>query len=220
MLIATARFRNSSVENRYRCPLCDMLFLSHDHNTDSARCPVCDTNGFFDTEFSNTEVSGIVAYTGSHGVGKTTSMLDKAKTLKLDLPGKTITTLAENVIESPYPINQETTEESQRWIFTNQMQAELKMMSFYDVVVTDRTVLDAVAYTYVAGFDRMAEAMFAMFQCHCHIYDQVYFKTIRKNNYLVSDGLRDASDLDFQRNVETVLLDLYRRAGFKQLVLT
>ncbi|MDA8140744.1 MAG: AAA family ATPase [Desulfobacteraceae bacterium] len=203
-------------EIRFRCTLCKVLFIDpEDGQGGPARCPICDSVGRFDSNFSNHQIDRMVSFTGSHGVGKTTSVLDKGRELKISLPHRTVGVLSENVIDSPYPINQQTTPESQLWIYTNQIQAELKFLSKYDVTVCDRTALDAVAYSYVAGFGQMASAMFDLFRSHCHVYGQIYFKTVRRNNYLVSDGIRDSSDSKFQAAVETVLLQLYQKLGVR-----
>ncbi len=153
----------------------------------------------------------IVSFTGSHGVGKTTSVFEKARELKILHPNKTVTALTENAKHSPFKINKETSKRSQNWIFTNQLQQELYLSAHYDIVVGDRTILDAVAYTVTANMLPLAESMFNMAVEHFDIYDEIYFKTIAKNEYFYADGNRDSEDRVFRQNIENSLLFLYQR---------
>ena len=90
----------------------------------------------------------IIAESGSHGTGKTTAVYNKAAQLKLDCPDKKIGTHVENLAFCPYPINEETTEDSQLWIFTHHIQAELFLLTHYDILVSDRTIVDCIGFDY------------------------------------------------------------------------
>ena len=155
-----------------------------------------------------------IAYSGSHGTGKTTSVFEKAKELKITMREKTVGVLAENVIFCPLPINKNTTPGSQMWIFTNKLQAEIEFLAKYDVVISDRTAVDAIAYTFVAGFRELGEAMLELVKQHIKNYDQIIFKSIKHNNYLIPDGLREGYDQKFQKDVEETLLGLYKDLKF------
>jgi cytidylate kinase len=54
-----------------------------------------------------------IAFSGSHGTGKTTHVLKKAHELKLQYPNKSIDILSEVARKSYLPINQNSTKESQ-----------------------------------------------------------------------------------------------------------
>jgi predicted ATPase len=149
-----------------------------------------------------------VSYTGTHGTGKTTSVLSKAYEMKLSFPDKDITVFMENAKHSPYPINKNGTLESQMWIFTNQMQHEIYLTSKYDVVICDRSVVDAIAYTYFVNKEA-AEHMLQLAKYHVPTYDVIYFKTLANNDYLYENGVRDAEDRLYREGIERKLLEFY-----------
>lgn len=155
----------------------------------------------------------IISFTGSHGTGKTTAVFKAAHRLKLRHPNKKIGTLAENASRCPYPINKEMTPEGQLWIFTSQIKDELSLIQQYDILVCDRTCVDAIAYTMVAGFTGLAEAMVQLALTHIHRYHTIIFKSTHQNQYLFRDGLRCVDDPLFRNRVETTLHSLYRRLG-------
>lgn len=153
----------------------------------------------------------VIAYTGTHGTGKTTSVFERAAALKKEYPGKTVGILNEVAARSPYPINLLTTEKSQLWIFTHQIEEELILLDRYDLVVSDRTALDAVAYTHAVGYHAMAEDMLRLFSHHMGVYREINFKRYATNNFCRNDGVRDTHDKDFRAIVETLLHWMYRR---------
>lgn len=156
----------------------------------------------------------IIAFSGTHGTGKSTSVLDCGKCLKISNPDKKVGILMENVENSPLPINQQTTAESQLWIFTNQMQAEIAAAARNDILVCDRTVIDAIAYTVVAGYEKLAEAMIQLCKQHMGIYRHIYFKMAITNEYAYEDGFRAYGDPIFRQKIEETLTKLYAELGF------
>ena len=157
----------------------------------------------------------IIALTGSHGVGKTTAMFQLAQKLKIEHPDKTIGMLHENVAYAPGPINKETTAENQLWIFTNQIQAEITMAAKYDLVISDRSAVDAIAYTFAAEFYELAESMLKLVASHIKIYRSIIFKSIKNNDYFFDDGFREADDRLFRQFIENKLIEYYHRLGIK-----
>lgn len=157
----------------------------------------------------------IVACSGSHGTGKTTRALELARDLKIQYPDRTVGVIQEIASLCPGPINQGTTEVSQRWIFATQMAQELEMSGRYDIVVADRTVVDAVAYTWVAGYRRLADAMLEMARNHLDMYAQVHFRTVKENPYHFQDGVRDSNAM-FRQHVEMTLLQLWGALGVNE----
>jgi thymidylate kinase len=153
----------------------------------------------------------IHSFTGTHGVGKSTSVFDTAHKLKLSEKDKTVAVLMEVAKESPFAINKQTTPSSQMWIFTSQFQKELELMNRFHIVVTDRTVFDSIAYTKVAGFKDLADKMFELALYHAPIYTKIYFKLIKNNDFLINDGVR-IIDRTFRQNVEDELIGLYDEA--------
>ncbi|MCF8090342.1 MAG: ATP-binding protein [Desulfotignum sp.] len=152
----------------------------------------------------------VIAYSGAQGTGKTTSAYNHARELKITNPDKSVVTLCDLEAFCPFSINQGTTEEAQAWIFANQIRQELTAIHRFDLVVTDRTVLDVIAYTRVAGFTSLAAGMMAYAAHHVpHHYLQIYFKQSKNNQHCHQDGIRDV-DQGFRQAIEDVLVEIYR----------
>lgn len=155
----------------------------------------------------------IIAFSGTHGTGKTTSVHTFARQYKMDNPNVNVGVLFENVIFSPYPINGKTTPESQLWIFTNHIQAELQYSSKYDIVISDRSSVDAIAYSRVAGFNVLADSMFELVKNHVQIYQTVYLKKMAGNNFLFDDSFRETGFEKARLDVEKCLEMYYDELG-------
>lgn len=151
----------------------------------------------------------IIAFSGSHGTGKTTSAYRLAEELKINHPSKSVHALCNQARLCPLAINKKTTPESQLWIFTNQIQQEITLLSKFDILVCDRTPIDAMAYTYVAGFERLAMDMCSIMFHRAIQYQQIYFKSIKENEFCHSDGLRESKDRIFRLEVENAMLLFY-----------
>lgn len=155
-----------------------------------------------------------IAYTGSHGTGKTTSVFNLAHTTKLENPNKRVTVFHENTSHAPKgQFNKKGTPEAQLWMFTNRIRKEIELTSYYDIVICDRTIIDHIAYTIYMGFVDLADKMFNLAMEHVHTYDQILFKTIKNNNYLTDSSHRDIIDLEYRQNVENFLMRLYEKTG-------
>jgi hypothetical protein len=152
----------------------------------------------------------IIAFTGTHGVGKTTSVYRKAYDLKILFPDKRIGVFNENAVNCPFPINEKTTKEAQLWMFTNQISTELDYLSKYDILVSDRTCIDCIAYSLYRGFEDIAEKMLDFSKIHINRYKEIYFKEIEKNPYAIENGLR-STEKNFQLGVEKILKSLYKK---------
>lgn len=151
----------------------------------------------------------IISFTGAQGTGKTTATYQKAAELKICYPHKSIKALCDLEHACPFPINKETTREAQAWIFSNQIRQELSSLAGFDIVVTDRTIVDVIAYTQVAGFHSLTASMVAFAESYISIYRQVTFRNIATNELCYSDGIREADDQEFRSNVENALEELW-----------
>lgn len=156
----------------------------------------------------------IIAFSGAHGTGKSTAVYDMAARLKKETAGE-IGVILEVARRCPLPIYSRdfvTTRESQMWVFCEQIRAEIEAVEQYDIVVSDRTIVDAIAYSSAAGFADLAFAMKALALHHVKVYDQVIFLGIADNQHLVDDGFRN-TDMKLQKEVELRMLELYARLG-------
>ncbi len=162
--------------------------------------------------------ANIIAFSGAHGTGKSTSCYEKAYQLKISQRTE-VGVILEVARQCPYPIfsknNAIPTREAQLWIYSAQLQAELNAVRRYGVVVSDRTVIDTIAYTATAGMYGLAYAMKAMAEEYVKTaYKEVHFRKINDHDYLVDDGFRDQTQ-ELRQNVEMAMLTLYGELGIK-----
>jgi hypothetical protein len=150
-----------------------------------------------------------IAYSGTHGTGKSTKTFEKAHELKLAHTDKEVGIIIENARLCPLPINKKSTIESQLWIFGNQMAREIELSNIYDILVCDRTIFDAVAYSYVFGFNELAVRLFDLGRSFIDTYDEIILNTIEKNPYWFECGVRDAKDAKYREDVEITLKSMY-----------
>jgi thymidylate kinase len=152
-----------------------------------------------------------ISYTGTHGTGKSTSVLELARSMKIKNPNKSLYTLMENASLCPLPINQKGTELTQFWIFSDQLRREIELQCRFDIVICDRTIVDSIAYGKFLGYDDICESKFNLAKHFINTYDMIYFKTIEKNDYFFKDGVRDGDDKNYRKKVEEIMYDLYQR---------
>lgn len=155
-----------------------------------------------------------IAFVGSHGTGKSTAVFEKATELKIQYPSKDIGIFVENARKSPFPINKNTSVLSQLWIFTNQIQEEIVLGQQHDILVCDRSIFDAIAYTFWIN-EELASAMVELGKYYAYTYDKVYFKTIKNNDYLVYDGIRESSDIEYRQYIEDKLVEILKTVELK-----
>ena len=159
--------------------------------------------------------SFIIAFTGSHGVGKTTAVYKKAHELKMVHKNITVGICSEVSFECPYPINKKTTDRSQLWMFACHLKNELTLLSHYDIIVSDRTIVDIIAYTQWAGYQDLADGMLTIARNHIKIYKEIIFKPIESNNLLFDDSHRESIDHEYRSEIENILLELYKAIGLE-----
>lgn len=160
----------------------------------------------------------IIAFSGAHGTGKTTATYEMATNLKKSQRTE-VGVILEIARQCPYPIvskdNAICTKEAQMWIFSAQMQAELNATRRYGWVVSDRTVIDCIAYTAASGMYSIAYAMRELAVEYCKTaYKEVHFRKINDHDYLVDDGQRDLTQ-ELRKEVEMAMLSLYAELGIK-----
>ena len=160
------------------------------------------------------DLGNIIAFSGAQGTGKTTAagrLADVYQTAT-KLSSATVCLITDIERQCPYPINQETTHQSQQWIFNKQMAAEITAAAEYDVVVTDRTLMDVIAYSFAAGFRAQADDMLQVWRRHASYYRRIVFRSIATNHWNVEDGCRDTNAI-YRARIEATLYELYRYVG-------
>lgn len=163
----------------------------------------------------------IIAYSGTHGTGKSTAVYELAADLKKRRGGE-VGVILETARACPFAIcaeGQTTSMVAQRWIFSAQLQAELYMIRRYPITVSDRSVVDCIGYTAAMGaadgdvkWTEVAVAMAQVVQGHMDFYEQIIFRSVRHHDYLCDDGLRH-QDWEFRQLVEEKMLRIYAGLG-------
>lgn len=159
----------------------------------------------------------IDSFSGAHGTGKSTAAGRCYIDAKYCNPKASVQILCDLEREGPYPINTATTEKAQSWIFGNQIQREMDALNYFDIVITDRTVIDVVAYTYVAGFHSLAKGMLAYAEQHIQNYRAIHFRKIEYNPYCHPDGSREVDIPEFRQAVENTMLEFYQQLDLANL---
>lgn len=154
-----------------------------------------------------------IAFSGSHGTGKTTNIFNKCYELKKNY--KNVGISIETARECPLPINKEASVEAQFWILTKQIESEIRLCAMNDVIVCDRTVADTCAYSYFVDRN-LYELSLNICQFYINTYDWVYFKLIKNNPYLIDDGIRD-TDKEFQQEIEDKILEIYTKLKYNKI---
>ncbi len=160
----------------------------------------------------------IIAFSGAHGTGKTTAVYQMACDLKKKQLGE-VGIILETARICPYPIFSKNcstaTREAQLWIFSAQMQAEMNAARRYGVVVSDRTIVDCIAYTAAAKMHDLAFAMKAMAGQYVKTaYKEIYLRSITQYDYQIDDGSREMGD-ELRKEVELSLVSLYGELGIR-----
>ncbi len=163
----------------------------------------------------------IIVYTGAHGTGKTTAVNQLALScISLLAPYCRMGIIKETAKLCPMPVYSSAcavpTETAQQWIFAAQMQAEMEACARYDVVISDRSLVDCIAYTRYFGYYGVANAMENLAALSMHRYRQVVFHRIENHDYHEDDGFR-AMDATARSRIERIMLETYRRMGVKLL---
>ena len=138
---------------------------------------------------------------GTHGCGKTKLAFNIISLIKNKSPKTRVELLYEVARQCPFKINQETTPETQQWIFHQQFVREIEKDAGSDILVCDRTVLDAVAYTHRAGFRSMVLVQLPQALEWFRSYDYVFW--VRPDGKPVHDGVRD-TDPVFQKEIDDI----------------
>jgi len=137
-----------------------------------------------------------IAFIGTHGTGKTT--LAHETVMMLKKKGIDAGMVTEVARQCPFPIREETTKKSQIWIILNQIIKELEAEEKYEVVVSDRSVLDGYCYL-VRKFGRM-KVIEDLVKEHLTTYDTLIRVPIEEG-FLKEDRARSANK-KFQEEVD------------------
>lgn len=156
----------------------------------------------------------VIALSGPHGTGKSTAVLALGARLKREL-GRDIGIVQEVARRCPYPIlgaDTMATRTAQLWMFTEQIRCELDALRTYELVISDRSIIDYVAYSSVCGYHDLAAGQLALARHHIEVYKEIRFHGAQGFDYLKADGTRNL-DPEMQAEVQARMLELYSHLG-------
>ncbi|MBW1702817.1 MAG: AAA family ATPase [Deltaproteobacteria bacterium] len=144
---------------------------------------------------------------GTHGTGKTTYANHIYRKLTGLFPDNTIALVSGIARQCPLPVNRQTSEAAQLWIFHHHIQREIeaKDEAEAEYIICDRTVLDNLAYAEAAGLSDVVDACFPMALWWLEKYTElVWFSPVPGR--LTEDGFRDTNPV-FQLEIHNILAD-------------
>lgn len=142
-----------------------------------------------------------IAIIGTHSTGKTT-LVQKLKN-KLKELGKEVVIIQEHSRNCPFPINEGTTIDAQKWIMQNQIDKELEIDHSDKIMITDRATVDNFAYLHRVADEATSREYEKIAFDHSHTYDLI-FKTQKLDIAAVADGIR-TTDEEFRNLIDNLI---------------
>lgn len=149
-----------------------------------------------------------IGISGTHGTGKSYTLYELANKYKIDYPNKEVTVITEVARQCPFEINQNASLKAQQWMISKQIQMEIEAEKNCDVVITDRTLVDYLAYTKY-GYREFFHRFLPYLKYYVSSYDKIYFKSLMNNQYIVDDGTR-STDKHFQNEIDKIIQEIYK----------
>lgn len=155
-----------------------------------------------------------IAVLGTHGVGKSTlcSMLMAHYKKK----GGNVDLIQERIRYSPFPYNEEMTEDTALWAYHAQVARELESKARgFNTIICDRTAIDCFFYAKYWGIkNKQIANSHLLARRWLTTYDRLIF--IAPDSKLFTDGIR-SDDLDFQEGVNTLMLRYLSRIMYSSV---
>jgi len=146
-----------------------------------------------------------IALIGTHGIGKTTAVLNLASELKK--LGFNVGIVEEVARICPFPINEKTTLKSQEWMLYKHHLNELEKEAQYNIVISDRSILDVYCYYY--RFFGKNELMENFVKEKIKGYNFLFKMPINKD-YLKKDNFR-STDIIFQKEIDEIMYSFLKQ---------
>lgn len=131
-----------------------------------------------------------IAFTGSHGLGKSTAAFHLANLVKTSNPGLSVKVLEENVREiSRMFDNKLNHTQFQKYCIVDQIHREMEAENLYDVIICDRTAFDPLIYAQYFDVEVPTEYTY-LAEEHLKSYSHVFQVVSDGSSTLYSDGFR------------------------------
>ncbi|MCK9439341.1 MAG: AAA family ATPase [Candidatus Caldatribacteriota bacterium] len=154
----------------------------------------------------------VIAFTGSHGTGKSKLALNYASNLKNEFPEYEIGYIHEIVQECPYSIiGKDTTssELAQMWMFAAQIKKELDLVNKkFNIIVSDRSIIDYIAYSAALEYRDLVFSQMKFAKYYIKTYSNIFFVPIQDKIEIIDNGIRNL-DLEFRKEVQNCIIDLF-----------
>ncbi|VFQ42405.1 ATP/GTP-binding protein [Desulfoluna butyratoxydans] len=152
-----------------------------------------------------------IAFTGAHSTGKTTLLHEFSRIY--DGKVVSITEVARTIISNGYPLGMDANVDSYINYVNEQLKSEFLYKNVqYDILISDRTILDTVTYAKVNRRlprpfipDSLIEMLENVWLLEKENYDLYVYFPIEFG--LVNDGVRP-EDLEYQKDVDAMALRL------------
>ncbi len=157
-----------------------------------------------------------IAIIGTHSTGKTTILENLSHYFQA--LGKEVVVLPEYARLCPFPINEATTLEAQKWILLSQITEENKIDHSDKILLSDRATIDNFAYLYRIGQSEAIENFERCAVAHMKTYDFV-FKTQKLSLAAKEDGIR-STDLEFRDMIDRLITHLLLKHNIRHFNLS
>lgn len=164
-----------------------------------------------------------IAFTGAHCTGKTTLLNDIESSLSGKTILKSVTEVARRIIERGYPLNMDATVDSYIHYINDQLKEE-EQMEGCDLFISDRTLLDPVAYAMINSklprpyipqyFIEMMENVWLLEKDKYDFY--VYFPIEFE---MEADGVRPIDDR-YRKDIDKMIKTLLEKYKIKYIRVT
>lgn len=166
-----------------------------------------------------------VAMSGAQSTGKTTAARALTAWAAAEYPDLKVALMPEVARACPWPVNEGTSPEGQRWIYHRQICDELEAGREADILICDRSALDNLVYSQWArrgSADKNAwkwvfEYLAWFENDWLPTYDMVWFFEVDRSRVIEDDGFRSVSRV-FQRDIDALFketrLGISDEAGF------
>lgn len=156
-----------------------------------------------------------VAMCGAQGTGKTTAARELRDWADFEFPGLRVVMMDEVARSCPWAINEGASPEAQRWIFHQQICAELEAGREADVLICDRSALDNLIYSlwcqkhsWTSCERGWVKAYLGLFeQDWLPTYDLVWLFSVDRTRPIAVDGVRSINR-DFQLAIDRLMEEI------------